>query len=135
MEVKKERQLGWDRQNHDNGITFVSDQRIKYSQGQTAACIADYVVKKANHDRFEWSVQIHKYSNASWIGFVDAKKLNTLNYNTFLGDGNCAVGMNIDSTTLGVNGPGKAGNLTTTAMKIGDILKFVADLNKKEMTL
>eukprot|EP01083_Nonionella_stella_P129066 391340_1 len=135
MEVKKERQLGWDRQHHGNGITFVSDQRIKYST-QRAACIADYVVKKANHDRFEWSVQIHQYSNSSWIGFVDAKKLNTLNYNTHIASNqHCTVGPHINATSLTVCGPGKAGSPTTTAMKNGDILKFVADLNKKEMTL
>eukprot|EP01083_Nonionella_stella_P188126 692762_1 len=123
MELKKEmRQLCWDRQHHGNGITFVSDQRNKYPK-QRAVCIADYAVKKENHDRFEWSVQIHQYSNYSWIGFVDAKKRHTLNYNTCLAcDEHCSVGMGIHSTSLPVYGPDKAGNPTTTAMKVGDIL-------------
>eukprot|EP01083_Nonionella_stella_P188128 692764_1 len=139
MELKKEmRQLCWDRQHHGNGITFVSDQRNKYPK-QRAVCIADYAVKKENHDRFEWSVQIHQYSNYSWIGFVDAKKRHTLNYNMHIyGNNNdhCSVGPWLNCTSLTVRGPGNTGTpITTTVMKIGDTLKFVADLNKKEMTL
>eukprot|EP01083_Nonionella_stella_P149841 476503_1 len=133
MELKKGKPLGWDRQHHGNGITFVSDQRIKYSE-KTATCIADYVLKKENHDRFEWSVQIHQCSYYSWIGFVDAKKVNSLKYNANI-SGECSVGPHLNCRSLPVYGPGKAEYPTTTEMKNGDILKFVADLNKKEMTL
>lgn len=132
--------LTWDRNRHGEGVTFLSNLRVRYPTS-TSHCInlVDYVVRREAHDSFEWSVRIHGIGNYSWIGFVNAMSVGNLN--SYLGADSscqCSVGVVVNSRTLRLQGDCKVSspNLTISHLpKIGDVLKLTVDFRQRQVTL
>lgn len=131
--------LKWNRNRHGNGLVFVNDQRVKYPSTRCIA-LADYVVRREEHETFEWTVQVHQWSKHTWIGFVNADSVDSMNLNYFLGSdqaNQCSVGQSLGQTSLSVYGNCKASSIQKTipSTKVGDVFKFVVDFQRNQVTV
>lgn len=137
--VSTQKSLNWDRNRHGNGLVFVNDQRVKFPSTSCIA-LANYVVRREEHEAFEWTVQVHQWSNHSWIGFVNAVNIDQKDLNEYVGndgqhDGSVGAGLGRTQLnycgTCAVSSP----NRTVSATKAGDVFKFVVDYRTNQMTL
>ena len=80
--------LQWDKKKHGKGITFLSENRVKFSSRQAKIAV-DYKIKLKKHKIFTVEYQVHRVSSYTWLGFIRSPAKTYVNdWSTFLGSNN-----------------------------------------------
>jgi len=135
-------ELKWNHHKHGKGVTFLTENRCKFSSKQAKICV-DYKIKSKVHKIFCWEFKLNKISNYSWIGFVRGPaKQYISNWNYYLGGNNAneySIGFGSGSKSLSIQNNGGYNNQQsvplTHSIHSGDRFKFKANMKNKTVTL